>query len=221
MRKILTLTLTIFGTQILWAQTPAPKGAIILFDGKDASKWCHRGNRGECKWVIKDGYMEVNPGTSDIITKEEFGDFRLHVEFWLPSMTEEGQGRGNSGVYSHGRYEIQVLDSFKNPTYPFGGCGAIYEQKDPDVNAILPPETWNTYDITFRAPRFNKAGEVVEKPRITVFHNGLRIHNNVLIEKSSTRSGQDGPQPKRGPILLQNHGNPIRFRNIWIVPIKG
>ena len=164
--------------------------------------------------------MEVTAGTADIITKQEFGDFRLHVEFWLPASEESGQGRSNSGVYSHGRYEIQVLDSFKNPTYPFGGCGAIYEQKDPDQNAILPPETWNTYDITFRAPRFNKEGKVIEKPRITVLHNGLRIHNNVEIEKTSTRSGQDGPQPKVGPILLQNHGNPVRYRNIWILPLN-
>lgn len=203
------------------APAKPPKGAIVLFDGKDTSHWIHRGSKSPCQWTVEDGCLIVKPGTGDIVTKEEFGDYKLHVEFWLPLMADqESQGRANSGVYNHARYEIQVLDSYKNPTYPFGGCGAIYEQKDPDKDAIKPPEQWNTYDITFKAPRFDKSGNLTAKPRITVVHNGIKIHDNVEIDKESTRSGQDGPRPKVGPILLQDHGCQVRFRNIWIVPMK-
>ena len=198
-----------------------PRGAIVLFDGKDASKWHHRDSNEECKWDITDGCLIVKPGQPDLVTKQEFGDYKLHVEFWLPLLEKEsGQGRSNSGVYQHGRYEIQVLDSYNNPTYKFGGCGAIYGQKDPDANAIRPPEQWNTYDITFRAPRFGADGKVTEFPRITVFHNSIKIHDNVEIKVSNTASGIGGEQPATGPILLQDHGAPVRYRNIWIVPIK-
>src|SRR5476649_125912 len=131
-----------------------PKGAIVLFDGKDTSMWCERGSKDACQWDVIDGCLVVKGGAPDLMTKREFGDYRLHLEFWLPLMADQtSQGRANSGVYNHGRYEVQILDSFHNPTYAFGGCGAIYEQKDPDKDAILPPETWNSYDITFRAPR--------------------------------------------------------------------
>lgn len=198
-----------------------PKGAVILFDGKDASMWHERGSNEECKWDIVDGCLVVKPGIPDIVTKRVFGDYRLHVEFWLPLMANEtGQGRANSGVYNHGRYEIQVLDSYNNPTYKFGGCGAIYGVKDPDRNAIIPPEQWNTYDITFRAPRFDKEGKLVENPRITVFHNGIKIHDNVEIKVPVTTSGIGDPQSPTGPILLQDHGDAVRFRNIWIVPLR-
>lgn len=199
-----------------------PKGAVILFDGKDASQWIHRGTKEPCKWDVVDGALVVKAGARDIVTKQEFGDYQLHIEFWLPLLADQtSQNRANSGVYNHARYEIQVLDSYNNPTYPFGGCGAIYEQKDPDKNAIRPPEQWNTYDITFRAPRFEKDGTTLkEKPRITVIHNGIKIHDDVEIDKPSTRSGEDGPRPKVGPILLQNHGAQVRFRNIWLLPLK-
>ncbi len=201
-------------------QTEAPKDSIILFDGKDTSAWVHRGTKAPCKWDVINGELVVKSGQPDVMTKQVFGDYRLHVEFWLPLMASaKDQGKANSGVYNHGRYEIQILDSFQNPTYKTGGCGALYGQKDPDANAIKPPEQWNTYDITFRAPRFDAEGKVTEKPRITVLHNGIRIHNNVEIEAKNTVAGFDGPQPKTGPILLQNHGNPVRFRNIWIVPM--
>lgn len=225
-RVLLSLAVLGVGPAMVHGQTgntsKPPKGAIILFDGKDASKWEHRKSKEPCKWDVVDGCLVVKAGAPDLQTKQDFGDFKLHIEFWLPLMADQtSQGRANSGVYSHGRYEIQVLDSYQNPTYPFGGCGAIYEQKDPDKNAIKPPEQWNTYDITFRAPRFDKDGKVTVKPRITVIHNGVKIHDNVEIEKSSTRGGDDSPQPKVGPIMLQNHGCPIRFRNIWILPIDG
>jgi len=198
-----------------------PRGAIVLFNGKDTSQWQQTGSNSECQWDVVDGCLVVHPGASDIATKMEFGDYKLHIEFWLPLMEKEtSQGRANSGVYNHGRYEIQVLDSFNNPTYKFGGCGAIYSQKDPDVNAIKPPEQWNTYDITFRAPRFDKDGKETEYPRITVFHNGLKIHDNVEIKVESTATGKVGTQPAKGPIELQNHGALVRYRNIWIVPMK-
>lgn len=154
------------------------------------------------------------------MTKRQFGDYRLHVEFWLPLMPNEtSQGRANSGVYNHGRYEVQVLDSYNNPTYAMGGCGAIYGQEDPIANAIIPPENWNSYDITFRAPRYDAAGNMTEKPRITVFHNGIKIHDNFEL-KGATAGGLDATQPKTGPIMLQDHGAAVRYRNIWIVPLK-
>lgn len=183
--------------------------------------WKQVGSGDECKWDIADGCLIVKPGTGDIVTKQEFGDYQLHLEFWLPLMADKtSQGRANSGVFQHGRYEIQVLDSYHNPTYKFGGVGAIYSQKDPDVDAVKPPEQWNSYDITFRAPRFDKEGKQTEYPRITVFHNGLKIHDNVEIKCASTSDGKPGIQPATGPIELQDHGAPIKYRNIWIVPSK-
>ena len=198
-----------------------PRGAIVLFNGKDASLWRQAGSNDDCKWDIADGCLVVKPGTGDISTKQEFGDYRLHVEFWLPLMANQtSQGRANSGVFNHGRYEIQVLDSYNNPTYKFGGCGAIYSQKDPDRDGIKPPETWNTYDITFRAPRFDKDGKETEYPRITVFHNGIKIHDNVEIKVESTSTAKAGIQPATGPISLQDHGAAVKYRNVWIVPLK-
>lgn len=197
-----------------------PPGAIVLFDGKDTSAWVHRKSGEPCAWEVVDGALVVKPGTPDLMTKQEFGDYRLHIEFWLPLMPDRsGQGRANSGVYNHGRYEIQMLDSWENSTYQFGGCGAIYGQKDPDQNTIKPPETWNTYDILFYAPRFDSEGNLLAKPRISVWHNGIRIHRDIEIEKSPTTAGLEGPRPRKGPVLLQNHGSPLRFRNIWLVPM--
>ena len=198
-----------------------PKGAIVLFDGKDTSLWKQAGSTDAAKWDIVDGNLVVKPGVGDIATKQEFGDYKLHIEFWLPLLADkEGQERANSGVYNQGRYEIQVLDSYKNPTYKAGGCGSLYSQKDPDADAIKPPEQWNTYDITFRAPRFDAAGKEVAYPQITVYHNGIKIHDKVEIKVQSTATGTVGIQPATGPIELQDHGTAIKYRNIWIVPIK-
>lgn len=198
-----------------------PKGAISLFDGRDTSAWVHRSSGKPVEWAIVEGALEVKPGTADIVSRREFGDYRLHVEFWLPLEVEKSdQARGNSGLYNHGRYEIQILDMYKNTTYPFGGCGAIYGQKDPDKDSIKPPQNWNTYDVLFRAPRFAADGSLVAKPRVTVFHNGIKIHSDVEIAKPTT-AGLDEKFTKTGPILLQCHGSAVRFRNIWIVPIEG
>jgi len=196
----------------------APKGAIVLFDGVDTSEWLHRGTNAPCAWDVVEGTLVVKGGTPDLVTKRQFGDYRLHLEFQLPVMPDaKDQGRANSGVYNLGRYEVQILDSYQNPTYKFGGCGAIYGQKDPDTDAIVPPGWWNSYDFLFRAPRLDAAGKVVEKPRLSVWHNGIRIHRDVELQGDATTSGIEGQAPKKGPILLQNHGAPIRFRNIWIV----
>lgn len=198
-----------------------PRGAIVLFDGKDASMWKERGSNEECQWKIQDGCLVVVPGQPDIVTKRMFGDYRLHVEFWLPLMANEtSQGRANSGVYQQGRYEVQVLDSYNNPTYKTGGCGAIYGIKDPDQNAIIPPEQWNTYDITFRAARFDATGKQVENPRITVIHNGIKIHDNVELTAAGTGGAMGDLPPGLGPIVLQDHGDAVKFRNIWIVPLN-
>ncbi len=199
----------------------APRRAIKLFDGKSLDAWVHRGSNAPCGWtVLPDGALLVTSGFPDILTKQKFRDFQLHVEFKIPLMPKaEGQGRGNSGVYMHGLYEIQVLDAYNNPTYKAGGCGSIYEQKDPDVNACKPPEHWQAYNITFRAPRFSADGKMTEKPRVSVIWNGVKVHNNVEIEHP-TRASLDGAMTAEGPIMLQNHGNPVQFRNVWIVPKK-
>lgn len=199
-----------------------PAGAIVLFDGKDLSAWQKRDGGGPASWRIEDGAAVVGGG--DIMTRQKFRDCRLHVEFNVPSMPDQtGQGRGNSGVYLMGSYEVQVLDSYGPAINPPGRplrqdeCGAIYSQAAPRVNATLPPGTWQTYDIWFRAPRFDAKGKVAERPRITVIHNGVKIHDNFEI-KADTRAGMGAPSTGEGPILLQDHGNPVRYRNIWVVP---
>jgi hypothetical protein len=198
-----------------------PKGAVVLFDGKDTSAWVQRDTKEPCKWDVMDGTLVVKAGVSDIMTKQEFGDYHLHLEFWLPNQpNRRDQDRSNSGVYNQGRYEIQILDSYQNPTYKFGGVGALYGIKDPDKNAVLPPENWNIYDIVFRSARLDAGGTLIAKPRISVWHNGLRVHKDVEIPNPGTTAGLEGKWTTKGPILLQNHGSPIRFRNIWIEPVK-
>lgn len=195
----------------------APQGARVLFDGKDLAPWRSR-DGGPAKWTVKNGYMEVVPKSGDIRTQETFGDFQLHVEFWLPYMPEaRGQARANSGVYLQARYEIQVLDSYGLESKD-DDCGAIYKVAAPLRNACTKPETWQSYEIAFRAPRFDAVGELKEKGRVTVFHNGVMIQNNQEFS-GLTRGGVEGNASEPGPILLQNHGNPVRYRNIWIIPV--
>lgn len=198
---------------------PASPGAVPLFDGKDLSGWSTRNGK-PVAWTVQDGYMECKPGSGDIMTKEKHGgDFQLHVEFWLPLMADKrGQARSNSGVYVQGRYEIQVLDSFGLTKLGKGDCGALYGQYAPQVNGCKPPETWQTFDITFRAPKVDSAGKVTEKGRITVVQNGKTVLDNVEIQ-GVCGGNLDDKVGEPGPLLLQDHGNKIRFRNIWVKPL--
>ncbi|MBI3819559.1 MAG: DUF1080 domain-containing protein [Planctomycetes bacterium] len=193
----------------------APSDAIVLFDGKELSKWSAA--NGDAKWAVENGVMTVN-GTGDIHTKDAFGDCQLHVEWASPSKPEgDSQGRGNSGVYLMGRYEIQVLDSYQNETYADGQAAAMYGQLPPLVNACRKPGEWQVYDIIFNAPRFD--GEKVTAPgRATVLHNGVVVHHaDEFIGATAHRAvGKYVPHAAKEPLLLQDHGNPVRYRNIWI-----
>lgn len=194
-----------------------PSDAIVLFDGKDLSKW--RGESGgPARWKIENGYIEVTK-TGSILTKDEFGDVQLHIEWATPSeVSGEGQGRGNSGVYFQGRYEVQVLDSFKNPTYPDGQAAAIYKIAAPLVNASRKPGQWQTYDIIFRAPSKDPDGKL--RPGfLTVFHNGVLVQDHVPLQGEATTAAKFSGVTAKGPLLLQDHGNPVRYRNIWIRPL--
>jgi hypothetical protein len=200
-------------------QAKPPNGAIVLFDGKDLSGWTTLDGE-PAPWKVDDGYMEVAPGKHDIMTKEKFGpDFKLHVEFWLPLMADaKGQARANSGVYLQGRYEIQVLDSYHNETYPDGACGALYGIIAPSKNASKPPEQWQTYDITLHAPRVDDNGKVIKEGRLTVVHNGETIIDDGKFDKV-TGGALDEKLGEPGPIRLQDHGCKVRYRNIWLKPL--
>jgi hypothetical protein len=187
---------------------------VVLFDGTSWDGWRQR-DLAPSKWqVMNDGTVQVVP-SSDALSKRELGDFQLHLEFRCPPMPgRTGQAKGNSGVYLHGRYEIQVLDSFGDP--PAGnGCGGIYSIAAPLVNASRPGGEWQTYDIAFRAPRFDDNGQVTQLPRVTVLHNGIVIHDNLELH-GTTPGGLDGDMVPSGPLLLQDHGDPVRYRNIWM-----
>ena len=193
---------------------PPPSDAIVLFDGKDLSRWVNESG-GEAKWTIKDGAATVN-GTGSILTKREFGDCQLHIEWATPAKVEgEGQGRGNSGVYLQGRYEVQVLDSYNNKTYPDGQAGAIYGIAAPLVNASRKPGDWQAYDILFRAPKKTTDGKV-QPGFFTVSHNGVLVHDHVALQGEATRAAKFKGATAAGPVMLQDHGNPVRYRNIWI-----
>lgn len=196
---------------------PAPSDAIVLFDGTSFAKW--QGEKGEVQWKLENGYMETTK-TGRIRTKDEFGDFQLHLEFATPSVVVgNGQGRGNNGVNIFGRYEIQVLDSYDNDTYADGQCAAIYGQTPPLVNASKKPGEWQTYDIIFEGPRWDANGKLVKKAYATVLHNGVVVHHRREIYGNTLWRGvgnYDKPQPPHGFIELYEHGNPVRFRNIWI-----
>jgi hypothetical protein len=196
-----------------------PRGAIVLFDGKNFDQWkpaAAKPGQDSVQWKLVDGAMEVKPGTGSIITKREFTDCKLHLEFRTPFMPEaRGQGRGNSGVYLQGRYEVQVLDSYGLEGLD-NECGGIYQVAAPLVNMCAPPMQWQTYDITFRAPRFDQAGNKKSDPCLTVIHNGVKIHDQVNVPGSTTAAlGGDAAKP--GGIYLQDHGNLVQFRNIWLV----
>jgi hypothetical protein len=198
--------------------TAPPSDAIILFDGSNLDNWIdHNGNTPQ--WDVKDGIMTVKPGTGDIRTKQGFGDIQLHIEWRTPDVIKgEGQGRGNSGIFLMDRYEIQVLDSYENPTYPNGQAASIYKQHIPLVNACRPPGEWQTYDIIFMAPRFNDEGRVTHPARITVIHNGVLVQNNVELWGSTEFIGLPRyiEHSMNEPLMLQDHGDLVSFRNIWV-----
>lgn len=199
---------------------PAPSDAIVLFDGTDLSAW--QGGKGPAGWTVADGAMTVN-GTGDIRTAANFGDCQLHLEFATPAeVNGKGQGRGNSGVFFLDRYEVQVLDSFDNDTYADGQCAALYGQHPPEVNACRPPGQWQTYDIVFEAPRFADDGSPKSPAYVTVLHNGILVHHRrELLGPTAHRSlPRYTAHPVTGPLRLQDHGNPVRFRNIWIRPLQ-
>lgn len=195
----------------------APSDAIVLFDGSGLDEWT--GPNGVAPgWTVSDGVLTIVPGKGEIVTKRVFHDFQLHIEWCEPvGMEGESQGRGNSGVYLQGRYEIQVLDSFDNPTYASGGAGSIYKQHAPLVNAMRPQGQWNVYDIIYEAPTFKKDGTFRTYPHVTILHNGVLIQNHTEILGTTEYVGFPRQQEHGdGPIMLQDHGNPVRFRNIWI-----
>lgn len=196
-----------------------PPGSIILFDGNGLSEWTDR-KGGPARWRATPTYMEIVPRTGSIRTRRRFGDVQLHLEWATPSPPRgSGQSRGNSGVYLMGRYEVQILDSYRNRTYAKGQAAAIYGQTPPRVNASRPPGQWQTYDILFHAPRFTPQGVV--PARLTLYHNGVLVHDNVVLRG---RTGRLFPRysvhPDRLPLVLQDHGSRLRFRNIWIHPLS-
>jgi len=195
-----------------------PSDAIVLFDGKDLAQW-QAEDGSAAKWVVRDGFVEVKPGTGMLVSRRGFGDAQLHIEWTTPTPPKgEGQERGNSGIFLMGIYELQVLDSYQNDTYADGQAGAIYGQSPPLVNATRPPGQWQTYDVVFHRPHF-KADSSVERPaRMTVFLNGVLIQDN--FELSGPTAHQRRPpysaHADKLPLKLQDHGNPVRYRNIWI-----
>ena len=195
-----------------------PSDAIVLFNGQNLSRW-QSADSTAAKWKVIDGYAEVAPGAGDIQTRDKFGDVQLHIEWATPAVPKgEGQERGNSGVFLMGRYEIQVLDSYVNKTYYHGQAGSVYKQYAPLVNVSRKPGEWQTYDIIFHAPKFDEEGKVVDRARVTVVHNGVLIQNNVEIY-GITYNDRPAIYIAHSPqesLRLQDHGNPVRYRNIWI-----
>jgi hypothetical protein len=195
----------------------APSDAIVLFDGQDLSQW--QSERGtEAKWAVEGDVVTVN-GTGSIMTKEEFGACQLHVEWATPAEVKgSGQGRGNSGVYLQGRYEIQILDSFTNKTYFNGQAGAFYSHNAPLVNVSRAPGEWQTYDIIFHPPVAGANGQPVPGS-FTVLHNGVLIQDHIPVMGEATTAAKFSGLTAKGPLILQDHGNPVRYRNIWIRPL--
>ena len=196
-----------------------PSDAIVLFDGKDLSKF--RGEkRAEPTWKHANGVMESTPH-GGIFSKEEFADCQVHLEFSTPSTVHgDGQGRGNSGVYLMGRYEIQVLDNYNNKTYPNGQCGAFYGNNPPLVNACRKPGEWQTYDIIFHAPKKDADGKIMAGS-YTVLHNGVLIQDHIPVAGGHTAASPLQGFAEKGPLYLQDHGNPVRFRNVWVRKLNG
>ncbi|MGE3822497.1 MAG: DUF1080 domain-containing protein, partial [Isosphaeraceae bacterium] len=197
---------------------PPPPGAIVLFDGRNLDAWVKTDGKSPPGWELVGGNaVQVRGG--NVMTRRKFdGHFRLHVEFRVPYMPQaKGQARGNSGVYVQGRYEVQILDSYGLDSQD-NDCGGIYEVAKPLANACKAPTVWQSYDIDFRSPTY-KGGEQVTPPTISVRQNGVTIHKDVAIPVANTRAGLGGDPSQPGPIMLQDHGNPVQYRNVWLVPL--
>ena len=196
----------------------APSDAIVLYNGKDLLHWMGL-EGGDVKWKNENNILTVVPGTGDIKSKDSFGDCQLHIEWRTPAeVSGSGQGRGNSGIFLMSRYELQVLDNYNNVTYSNGQAGSIYKQHMPQVNVCRPPGEWQTYDIIFTAPRFNDDGTLKSAARITVLQNGVLIQNNISLWGSTEYIGiaKYEKHADKLPLVLQNHGNKVSYRNIWI-----
>jgi hypothetical protein len=195
----------------------APSDAIILFDGKDLNEWTND-DGGVAEWIVGDGTMTVKPKTGIIKTKQKFGDFQLHIEWRTPAEVKgDGQGRGNSGIFMMEKYELQVLDSYVSKTYTNGQAGSIYMQSIPLVNACKGPGEWQTYDVIFMAPVFTEKGSLKAPARITVLQNGVLVQNNFEIKGPTTNNMIPMYEAHgKGSLSLQDHSNPVSYRNIWV-----
>ncbi len=203
----------------------APSDAVVLFDGSNLKNWCDKDGH-PSKWIVSGDYMECVKGSGFIFSKQGFGDCQLHIEFAAPTPPEgHSQGRGNSGVFLMSTYEVQVLDSYQNHTYADGQCAAIYGQHPPMVNACLPPGQWQIYDIIFHRPRFDDRGNLASRARITVIHNGVLVQDDVEIYGPTSWMSRETyvQHADKLPLGLQDHGNPVRYRNIWVreLPERG
>lgn len=208
----------------VWEPVPAivtpgavPSDAIVLFDGKDLDQWVSEKD-GPAQWAIKNGAMTVVKGAGGIKTKTSFEDCQLHIEWRSPAVVKgEGQGRGNSGIFLQQQYELQVLDSYNNKTYSNGQAGSIYKQSIPLVNACRKPGEWQTFDIIWTAPRFKDDGSILSPARITVLQNGILVQNNTELKGKTEYIGQPTyVQHGALPIILQDHGDAVSYRNIWV-----
>jgi hypothetical protein len=197
----------------------APSDAVVLLDGKSLDNWVSAKDGSPVKWKLVDGAVTVVGGSGDIRTKQEFGDFQLHIEWRSPVEPEtlKSQGKGNSGIFLQGMYEVQVLNSYQNRTYANGQAASLYKQTPPLVNACSKMGEWNTYDIIYTAPRFRKNGSVETPAYVTVIHNGVIVQNHTQIQGTTEYIGPPkNPMHGKGPIRLQDHGNAVSYRNIWI-----
>lgn len=196
-----------------------PADAVVLFDGKDLSKWVSQKDGSPARWKVENGYVEIVKGTGGIQTKDGFGDCQLHVEWMSPAPpVGTSQDRGNSGVFLMGIYEVQVLDSYESKTYADGQAGALYGQYPPLVNATRKPGEWQVYDIVFDAPRFDKDGKLLRPARVTAFLNGVLVQNAQELTGPTTHKARPPykAHPARLPLALQDHSHPVRYRNVWI-----
>jgi len=198
--------------------TAPPSDAIILFDGKNMDQW-EKPNGEPVGWKLEEGVMTIVKGRGAIQTKQAFDDIQLHLEWRAPVEIEgEGQERGNSGIYFQGRYEVQILDCYENTTYVNGQTGSVYKQHIPLANVCRPPGEWQAYDIIFMAPRFKENGSLFSPATVTVLHNGVLLQNHVTIQGTTEHIGLPAykTHPLKQPLLLQDHSNPVSFRNIWV-----